>query len=410
MEDVLRIDDVYYSTMDLSKIHPGGDTMVLMCNRQDATAIYNSSHRRPFPHEKYTKYAIPASRVKKEVLLPPYSQNFKLYFELCEKVRPLLMKSNGFAPSWYFLKVVLIAAVIVACDVYSVFDLRPIWATVLQSVFMGLAGLNLQHDANHGSVSRNPVVNRLIGMAQDYIGGSSISWMVNHNTVHHVHCNDMQRDHDLDIPLLRLHSQIPYRAHYALQQLYFVVLESCFGPLHILQNFIWIWTTSAQEPRLQVLRRQLDTSRIISIIVPLRVLMYFLHGASWEYITATIFLQYAVGGLYLAFFFLISHNFHGARKDGIDSTADDFVRNQVETSSNVAGWLLAMCNGGLNFQIEHHLFPRVHHSHYYRLAPIVEAFCHQHKIHYTHFASIRDNFASTFEHLTKLGRDPAKAE
>merc|ERR1711991_422354 len=89
---------------------------------------------------------------------------------------------------------------------------------------------------------------------------------------------------------------------------------------------------------------------------------------------AMLAVWYMAGGLYLAFFFVISHSFVGA-------------------------WLLAHINGGLNYQIEHHLFPRVHHSNYHRIAPVVRRVCEQHGIQYVHFPTIWDNVASTFEHL-----------
>lgn len=405
-EDVIRIDGVYYSTVGLAAIHPGGDAMVLMCNRQDGTAIYNSSHRRPFPHARYTQHQLPAAKVA-TTLTAPTTQSFKLYFEICEKVKPILAETNGFAPWWYFLKVAAILAVVVAMDVYALLWLRPLWATALQSLFMGFIGLNLQHDGNHGAVSRDPRVNRAMGLMQDYIGGSSAAWRVNHNTVHHVHCNDTARDHDLDIPLLRLKTAIPYKAHYALQQVYLMIISACFGPLTVIQNSVFSWTADS-EARLLAFSDDIRTSKFLSVVPVLRQLVFLWHGASWGFFFATGFLNYSIGGLYLAFFFLMSHNFDGVRKEGIDSTSDDFVRNQVETSSNVGGAILSFFNGGLNFQIEHHLFPRVHHYYYHQMAPIVAEVCRKHGIRYTHFRTIQENFNSTFEHLTKLGRDPKK--
>ena len=59
------------------------------------------------------------------------------------------------------------------------------------------AGLNVQHDANHGAVSRNPKVNRLLGLTQSWIGGSSVSWLHQHVVQHHVHTNDIHLDPDM---------------------------------------------------------------------------------------------------------------------------------------------------------------------------------------------------------------------
>ena len=82
-----------------------------------------------------------------------------------------------------------------------------------------------------------------------------------------------------------------------------------------------------------------------------------------------------------------------------------FLRNQVLSSSNVAGSWLCFINGGLNYQIEHHLFPRVQHTYYPVIAPVVKAFCDKKGIRYTHFPTILDNFLSTSRHLQKMSRD-----
>ena len=60
-----------------------------------------------------------------------------------------------------------------------------------------LTGLNVQHDANHGAVSRNHRVNRLLGLTQSWIGGSSVSWIHQHVVQHHVHTNDLHLDPDM---------------------------------------------------------------------------------------------------------------------------------------------------------------------------------------------------------------------
>lgn len=65
--------------------------------------------------------------------------------------------------------------------------------------------------------------------------------------------------------------------------------------------------------------------------------------------------------------------------------------SKVVTSSNVGGWKLALLNGGLNYQIEHHLFPRMNHMHYATIAPVVRQFCEEKGIPYKHFPTVREN-------------------
>ena len=107
---------------------------------------------------------------------------------------------------------------------------------------------------------------------------------------------------------------------------------------------------------------------------------------------------FMTGGSYLAFFFMISHNFEGAqalsdttRPSNEGGNKNSFLYKQVllliqfmqpfftdliislkvVSSSNVGGWFLCHLHGGLNYQIEHHLFPRMSHCHYPKIAPTV---------------------------------------
>ena len=75
------------------------------------------------------------------------------------------------------------------------------------------------------------------------------------------------------------------------------------------------------------------------------------------------------------------------------------------TSSNVGGAFLCFLNGGLNYQIEHHLFPRIQHSHYPKIAPVIRAFCQEKGIPYVHFGTINENMASCVKHLIDLGNN-----
>jgi fatty acid desaturase (delta-4 desaturase) len=402
MTDVIRIDGIFYDSKKLAAVHPGGDIFVLMNNNKDGTTLFNSSHRRPFPHSKYESYRVPASSVPADKFEPAPTQDFTLYYEIAEKIKPLL-PNNGFAPNHYFVKVGLLLTLYLVAEVYFLFFGRTLGLSIASGTVAAFIGLNIQHDANHGSVSRDPKVNRVLGLSQDLIGGSALAWMINHDTIHHVNCNDIDRDHDLAMPLLRMHTRIPWQVTYTMQQVYLWFLESLFGVVHVFTTAIW--TLQGPNRDQKVLAEHWQTHRLMLYANMIRISLNLLMWPSWNTV-AMMAVWYMAGGLYLAFFFVISHNFQGVKKEGINSAAGCFVRNQVETSSNVGGWLLVQLNGGLNYQIEHHLFPRVHHSNYPRIAPVVRSICEKHGIQYVHFPNIWDNVASTFEHLRVLGSKP----
>jgi len=406
-KDVILIDGRWYSTKGLASIHPGGDLMVLACNGQDGTTVYNSYHRRAFPHDRYTQYLVPEKLVDPDVRskIEPNHQDFSLYWRVAKEVEPIVAATKGFAPNIYFVKVLMILLLAFGLDfIYPLFDRRPLWLTAVLGWSFGLIGLNIQHDANHGAVSRNPLINRILGLTQDYIGGSSLMWIVHHNTIHHVHCNDVERDGDLIVPTLRLCEKTEWQMPHVMQQMYFVLLEMAFGPVHVVRTVIDIWSDGSRREHAFAEFRK--TSRVLSFVYPLRFAILFLHCTSWWDVVTQMCVMNAVGGGYLAFFFLLSHNFVGVKKDGIDTTKDCFVRNQAETSSNVGYEVLCQFNGGLNYQIEHHLFPRIHHSYYPKIAPIVRKMLEAEKIQYIHFPTIWANFYSCFSHLGDLGKKP----
>ena len=66
-----------------------------------------------------------------------------------------------------------------------------------------LPGLNIQHDANHGAISKNPWVNRLLGLTENWIGGSQINWIHQHVVQHHIHTNDVHLDPDMQVQFIK---------------------------------------------------------------------------------------------------------------------------------------------------------------------------------------------------------------
>ena len=112
----------------------------------------------------------------------------------------------------------------------------------------------------------------------------------------------------------------------------------------------------------------------------------------------------SITGFYLAFFFIISHNFLGV-KTYRTTQKKEFIYQQVETASSIQSPILGYINGGLNYQIEHHLFPGYCHTHYPKLSKIVRQFCAKHNIKYTSFPTLKSNLISTWKRFRSLSRN-----
>lgn len=194
--DQIRVDDKVYSAPELARIHPGGPLFVKAFAGRDATEAFLSYHRRGFPHAKYqdSKYNVYMGDSTKEKAANADAD----FLELCKIVDEVLPKHKSFAPFHYYVKIAFILAVAVGLEAYMHLTGTYTWyLSALLGWFMALIGLNIQHDANHGSISRNPWVNRILGLSQNWIGGSSLDWIHQHVVQHHIHTNDVHEDPDL---------------------------------------------------------------------------------------------------------------------------------------------------------------------------------------------------------------------
>ena len=140
----------------------------------------------------------------------------------------------------------------------------------------------------------------------------------------------------------------------------------------------------------------------ILFLIRFFALPYLLFNDTFKQLVIKWCITMTVTGLYLSFFFSLSHNFNGTVM--FDKTeANNFAKQQIESSSNVGGEFLCHLNGGLNYQIEHHLFPRIAHTYYPYIAPIVKEWCEKNNIKYTHYPTIKDNLNAVMDRLFELG-------
>lgn len=291
---------------------------------------------------------------------------------------------------------------------------------LLLAVSLGLAlagiGFSVMHDANHGAYARGRWGNRVVGFALDVIGGSSFFWRHKHNVLHHTYTNVSGLDTDLGgNALLRFARDQPRRPVMRFQHLYVWALYAVY-PLGwwLVDDFQRLATArvganASPRPRggelLALLLGKaifLTWAVVIPLVVhpPLAVLPF-------------AFLALATLGNTLAVVFQLAHcvedaGFHRAAP----APGTDWAAHQVTTTVDFArgnralGWYL----GGLNFQVEHHLFPKVCHVHYGALAPIVEGVCAAHGVPYRAEPTLRAAVAANVRWLRKLGRGEEPAD
>ena len=282
-----------------------------------------------------------------------------------------------------------------------------------------LIGFCVQHDANHGAYFRTRRANHLLGWTTDaLLGFSSYAWRVKHNVAHHTYTNVDGYDDDINqTPFARLMPTQAPRWWYRLQHLY-------IWPLYSLM--VLRWQTGADVAALirgrigrsaLHLPRRWDLAGLVggklvfvawAIAVPLLVYPWWVVLAGYagfmmvtSLITATTFqLAHCVEEAD----FTSAEQLAASRRvwavHEVETTVDFCPRNAVLT------WLL----GGLNYQIEHHLFPRLAHTHYPHIAAIVRRNAERHGVRYTVQPSLRAALRSHQRHLRALGRSGLPVE
>ncbi|MGE5176575.1 MAG: fatty acid desaturase family protein [Hyphomicrobiales bacterium] len=295
------------------------------------------------------------------------------------------------------------------------------WTMLGLAVVMGIGvagiGFGVAHDALHEAYSTHPRVNRLLGLTFDLIGASSYMWRLTHNVIHHTYTNVHGVDEDLEVsPLLRLSPGTPHRPIHRFQHWYAFFT-------YALSTLNWVFIKDYQY----FLRRDLGpyrnrihpASAIAGLIVgktvyygyTLVVPLLVLHVAWWQVLVGFV-AMHLTAGVILGVVFQLAHvveetDHPEAGADG--RMASVWAVHQMETTSDFAqgNRFLTWYVGGLNHQVEHHLFPRVCSTHYPAIAAIVRATAAEHGVPYHAHRTLADAIRSHFLTLKRLGAGAA---
>lgn len=342
--------------------------------------------------------------------------------ELKQRVRELVDEPGRArrAQAGIYLKSAVVFAWAAASWAGLVFVADAWWQAGLLAISLGLAlagiGFNVTHDANHGSYSRHTRLNRAMAWSMDLIGASSYVWRTKHNTAHHTFTNIAGADSDIDsMPFARFAPDQPRRRFHRFQHLYMWPLYGLFAiKWHTVGDVGYLWRgrvgeTPLRRPRGRDLAGLLIGKALFlawAVVIPL-----LLHPV-WQ--VAVVF---AVVSFVLAFTlavtFQLAHCLEEAEFSSIERMAgagrSEWARHQVETTVDFAprNRLLTWYLGGLNFQIEHHLFSRVSHTHYPAMAEVVREVCEKHGVRHQTHRGLWPALVSHTRWLREMGAKPA---
>ncbi len=265
----------------------------------------------------------------------------------------------------------------------------PWWLSVPLALLAGFSmsqvGFNVGHDAIHGSLSKRPWVNALFARSFDIMGASSKMWGWAHNVVHHTYTNVPGTDHDLEPGFfLHLYRREGRGALHRFQHVY-------AWALYTLTMFVWVF----KKDFVQLAERGAATTKrdVVDVVVGKLAHFAFWLGVpmvlgvnAWWQVLIGYALMLAMCGFVAAVVFQLAHVVEGPSFPTAPTGAleDDFWTHQLKTTANFAPRvaLATFMTGGLNHQVEHHLFPRICHAHYGELSKLVEATAKEHGLPY----------------------------
>ncbi|WP_240619240.1 fatty acid desaturase family protein [Chitinophaga costaii] len=295
----------------------------------------------------------------------------------------------------------------------------PVWAGILGSALLGLTlaciGFNVMHDACHGSFSTNNKVNDAFGLTLNALGGNAFIWKQKHNIVHHTYTNVDGMDDDIaKSPVMRhCHTQKWVPMH-RIQHIYIPLVYAISSVAWVfIFDFIKYLSSKVYTTPLQSMKFSDHLtfwgSKLLYIIFYVCIPVYFVGWGSWAIGFVTM---HIVLGFTLAIVFQLAHVVEETTFETVSGEStqieNEWAIHQIKTTANfskdvkVISWMV----GGLNYQIEHHLFPRISHVHYPAISNIVAQKCKEFGLPYNNLPTMRNAIVSHFRFIRALGMKP----
>ncbi|MEU8221457.1 acyl-CoA desaturase [Kribbella sp. NPDC048915] len=322
------------------------------------------------------------------------------YADLAREIRRLGLQRRR--PGFY--TIVLIANLMTLGGVVTAMAfLRDSWWVMLLAVALAIVSAQIGffgHDAGHHQVARRRVPTRLLGLLNaNLLNGLSYGWWIDKHNAHHAHPNDLEADPDV-LPGILVFDAAQAAPRTGAAAWLTRHQAALFFPLLLLEAL------------------NLHVSSVRALLKPgirgrtleLALLGVHFGGYTALLITTTTWLQAIVFlvihqgllGVYLGCSFAPNHK--GMPTLTAAQTADPLLR-QVLTSRNVRGGpFVDFVLGGLNYQIEHHLFPSMPRPNLRKAQPVVRSFCALHRVPYAE-ASAFTSYRTVIRHLRDVGAD-----
>jgi linoleoyl-CoA desaturase len=317
----------------------------------------------------------------------------------------------------YLKSGILIGAGLAMYIILLTVSMHPVLALslcVLFGITQSCIGFNVMHDANHGSYSSIKWINTMMGLSANTMGVNAWFWKQKHNIIHHTFTNvDGVDDDIIKAPFLRLCPSQKQQWIHRFQYIYCI-------PMYGITSLMWIFYSDFEK----YFQRRIQDIPMKEMVVKEHIIFWaskILYGFFFMAVPIYMvgFMPFLVGflvvhfamGLSLALVFQLAHvveatHFEDANDNPNLKIDDEWAVHQVRTTADFAtnNKIVSWFTGGLNFQVEHHLFPNISHIHYPVIHKIVKDVCQNHSVKFNNYPHMRSALASHLRFLKQLGK------
>lgn len=352
-----------------------------------------------------------------------FSNNGNLFFQSLKKSVDHYFVSNSIkrTGNWkLYSKALVLFPLAIIIYIYLLTAVYSPFTGIILSVVLGLAlvsiAFNVMHDACHGSYSSKKWVNDLLSLTMNALGSNAFIWKIKHNIIHHTYTNVDGIDDDIaKSPVLRHCPTQKWVPAHRYQFIYMFIIYS-------LSTILWLTFTDLIKyfsRKIVVTEMKISPKEHIIFWVSKSLYLFFYVAlpiilVGWQAWLVSYLIVNVTMGLTLAIVFQLAHvvektSFEeaGAEHRIIES---EWAIHELKTTANFApeSKLISWFVGGLNFQVEHHLFPRVSHVHYPALSKIVQEECTRFNLPYHTYPTMTEAVLSHIRVMKELGKKEIK--
>ena len=342
-----------------------------------------------------------------------------LHAELKRRVNQYLAQNHIVATgnAKLFSKAIILISLFVITYVHLVFFTPSIFWAVLECLFFGgliaAIGFNVMHDGSHGSFSKYAWLNKLASSSISVLGASRYMWGMKHVTIHHTYTNIDGVDDDIEVGIFM--RMAPTQKHIGMHRFQHIY----FWFLYMLLYIFWIFFADYKKYFSKkigsiklsdmTLAEHIEfwAVKVYHVAAFVIVPIYMVGWVSWlvGFLVATLF-----AGFVLSIVFQLAHTVEDTSfpvaNQPENKMPDEFAAHQILTTANFAtkSKLVSWLVGGLNFQIEHHLFPKVSHVHYPAISKIVKEACADFNLNYIEYPTVLSAIKAHFNYVKQMSK------